>query len=103
MKKKNLNNIDPTKLRLFHDNVLIEAFEIESKDGIVNPSSYEDKPELGVVLSVGPGRVLESGEVISPQVKKNDIVLFNKYSPVKINVDGRDFYVVREEDIVGAT
>ena len=94
--------MDITKFRILHDNVLVKTFEIEKKDGIVKPSSYEDKPELGEVISKGPGHWLECGQLIEVEVDKGETVLFNKYSATKFNLDGYDYFIVRAEDIVGA-
>ena len=92
--------MDITKFRILQDNVLVEALDIKEKDGIIKPSSYEDKPELGIVRSVGKGRMLDNGTIISIDVKVGDTVLFNRYSATKYNLDGNDFFIVREEDIV---
>jgi len=81
---------DITKYTLLHDNVLIKGIKVEEVDGIINPDSYEDKPEIGEVISVG-----------NVKVYVGDKVLFNKYSTTKFNLDGMDFFMVREEDIVG--
>ena len=90
------NQFDITKYALLHDNVLIEALEVEeSVSGIISPSQYEDKPEFGRVISVGVGIIMEEA------VEKDDIVVFNKYSTTKFRVEGKDYYVVRLEDIVG--
>ena len=93
-------NLDITSFTILHDNVLVQAIEITERDGIVKPSSYEDKPELGKVLAVGSGRQLESGEVVALKVKPGQIALFNEYSATKINLEGTDFYIIREEDII---
>lgn len=94
------NNLDITKFTFFLDNVLIKAIQIKERDGIVKPSSYEDKPELGEVIAFGKGRVFDTGIVEPIELKKGDIVLFNRYSATKYNFDGVDHYVVRIEDVV---
>ena len=96
------NNLDIKKFRIFHDNVLVEPVIVEERDGIIKPTLTENKPELGKVLSIGPGRWLESGDVVPMQVKVGETVYFNQYSSTKINLDGTTYYIVREEDIVGA-
>lgn len=96
-------NIDITKFNILYDNVLVKAVEISEKDGIVKPAQYEDKPEIGEVLNVGEGRLLESGDILPLKVKKGDTVFFNKYSSTKFNFDGDDIYLVREDDIVAYT
>lgn len=96
-------NIDITKFNILYDNVLIRAVEITEKNGIVKPAQYEDKPEIGEVLNVGEGRMLENGTIVPLKVKKGDTVFFNKYSSTKFNFDGDDIYLVRQEDIVAYT
>lgn len=90
-----------TNYQMLYDNILVEAIEIEEVDGVIRANSYDDKPEEGVVVSVGHGRVFESGEVVPLQIKEKDRVLFNKYSSTKFNLEGKEYFVVREEDIVG--
>ena len=94
------SNIDITKFKFFLDNVLIKAIQIEKRDGIIRPANYEDKPELGEVIAYGKGRVFDTGVIEPIELKKGDIVLFNRYSATKYNFDGNDFYVVRIEDVV---
>lgn len=95
------SNLDITKFNVLYDNVFVKGIELEERDGIVKPAQYDDKPELGVVIKVGMGRLFENGEIVPLAVKEGDTVYFNKYSTVKFNFDGNDYYVVREEDIVG--
>lgn len=96
-------NVDITKFHILYDNVFVKGINIEEKDGIVKPAQYEDKPEIGEVISIGEGRIFENGSIVPLKVKTGDIVYFNKYSTTKFNFDGEDFYVVREEDIIGYT
>jgi len=86
------NKQDITKYKFLLDNILVKGIKIEEVDGIYNPDSYEDKPEIGEVVSVG-GQVEE--------IKVGDTVLFNKYSTTKFNFDGVDYFVVRSEDCIG--
>jgi len=86
---------------LLYDNIFVRAVKIEEADGIAIPSKYDDKPELGEVINTGRGRLLEDGTVVPLEVKKGDTVYFNKYSTTKFNIDGEDYYVVREEDVIG--
>jgi len=94
-------NLDVSSFNILYDNVFVKGLEIEERDGIVKPASYDDKPELGVVIKVGGGRLLDDGAVVPLSVKPGDTVYFNKYSTTKFNFDGEDYFVVREEDIVG--
>lgn len=99
--KKQPTNIDIRDFQLLHDHVLIQEVKIEEKDGIVVPDSYEGKPELGRVISVGSGRIADNGSIVDLVVRRDDTVYFNRYTTTKYNFDGNDYYVVREEDIVG--
>lgn len=92
---------DITKYKLLYDNVLIKGIKIDDIDGIIQPDSYEDKPQLGEVITVGTGRLLDSGATKELDVKVGDHVLFNQHSTTKFNLDGNDFYIVREEDVTG--
>lgn len=77
---------------LVSDNVLLEAVEVRSDDDvIVNPASYSDKPEVGLVLKTGPK---------AEHVAEGDVVLFSKYLASKYRFGGKDYFVVKEDDIV---
>lgn len=95
-----VSKIDVSKFNILYDNVFVKGIRVEERDGIIKPAQYDDKPELGEVIKVGNGKLLDNGTVIPLSVKPGDTVYFNKYSTVKFNVDGSDFYVVRQEDIV---
>jgi len=86
------NNQDITKYTLLLDNILVRGIKAEEVDGILNPDSYEDKPEMGIVISVGSK---------AKEIQVGDTVLFNKYSTTRFNLDGTDYFVVRLEDIIG--
>jgi len=90
------------KLRPLHDRVIVKRVEEEklSAGGIVIPDSATEKPIRGKVLSVGNGKVLESGEVRKLDVKAGDTVLFGKYSGTEVKVDGEELLVMREDDIM---
>ena len=96
-------NIDVSKFHILYDNVFVKGISIEEKDGIVKPAQYEDKPEIGEVISVGEGRIFDNGNIVPLKVQAGDIVYFNKYSTTKFNFDGADYYVVREEDVIAFT
>lgn len=98
MKKTKKTNIQD--FNILYDNVFVKGIEVEEVGGILTPSSYEDKPELGEVLKIGEGRIFENGTVIPLRVAVGDVVYFNKYSSTKFRFDGEDYFVVREEDIV---
>lgn len=95
--------LNPLDFTLLYDNVLVEQVEQEDVDesGIIRPQNYEDKPEIGKVLSIGKGRLFDNGTIVPLEVKVGDIVYFNKYSSVKVRLDTTDFFILREEDIQG--
>lgn len=98
-KQKQSNDI--TKFKLLYDNILVKAIEIEESGGVIRPNQYEDKPELGEVVSVGEGRIFDTGVIEPLRLKVGDSVYFNKYSTTKFNVNGTDYYIIREEDCIG--
>lgn len=84
------------------DRVLIEPMskEEKTKSGIFLPETADkERPEQGKVLAVGPGKT-ENGKTTKPSVKKGDVVLFSKYGPNEIKIDGREYLIAREEDIL---
>lgn len=88
------------------DRVIIKpiAEDITTKSGIVLPETVEkEKAEKGEVLAVGPGRVLDNGQVAPMSVKIGDKVMFKKYSPDEIKVDGEELLVISESDILAIT
>jgi chaperonin GroES len=90
-------------VRPLHDRVLVKrlAEEERSKGGIIIPDTAKEKPIQGEIIAVGLGRVTEDGKVRPLDVKKGDRVLFGKYAGTEIKVDGDDFLMMREEDILG--
>lgn len=89
-------------MRPLHDRVIIKRAEEEttSAGGIVLPGSAAEKPSRGHVISVGRGKILENGEVRPLDVKAGDQVLFGKYSGNEVKIDGEDFIVMREDEIM---
>ena len=90
-------------IRPLHDRVVVKRMEEEttSAGGIVIPDSATEKPMRGEVVSVGNGKVADSGEVRALDVKAGDQVLFGKYSGTEVKIDGEDLLVMREDDIMG--
>jgi chaperonin GroES len=90
-------------IRPLHDRVLIQRVKEEekTKGGIIIPDSAKEKPVEGKVTAVGNGRILEDGKVRKLEVKKGDRVLFGKYSGTEVKIDGEDFVMLREEEILG--
>ncbi|HSQ70064.1 MAG TPA: co-chaperone GroES [Steroidobacteraceae bacterium] len=93
---------DKLKIRPLHDRVIIQRLEAETKSagGIVIPDTAAEKPIRGKVMAVGKGKILESGDVRPLDVKVGDHVLFGKYSGTEVKVDGNEYLVMREEDVM---
>ena len=91
------------KIRPLHDRVVVRRMEEErtSSGGIVIPDSATEKPIQGEVIAVGNGRILDSGDVRALDVKVGDRVLFGKYSGTEVKIEGEDYLVMREEEIMG--
>ena len=90
------------ELRPLHDRVVIKRLEEErtSPGGIVIPDSAAEKPVRGEVLAVGPGKIMENGEIRKPAVQVGDAVLFGKYSGTECKLDDDELVVMREDDIM---
>ena len=91
------------QIRPLHDRVIVERLEVErtTASGIVIPDNAGEKPDQGEVIAVGPGKRDEAGKLLPMDVKVGDRVLFGKYSGQNVKVDGEEFLVMREEDIMG--
>jgi chaperonin GroES len=92
------------KIKPLSDHILIEPIKKEEKTkaGILLPDTAEkEKPEEGLVVAVGPGRKVSSGKIIPMSVKEGQKVLFTKYGPNEVKVDGKEYLIAREEDILG--
>ncbi len=89
-------------IRPLDDRVVVEPLEAEvkTKGGIVLPDSAKEKPTKGKVISVGDGKLLDSGERAKLLVKKGDQVLYGKYSGTEITVDGKEYLILKENDIL---
>ena len=90
-------------IRPLHDRVVVRRMEEDrtSAGGIVIPDSAAEKPVQGEILAVGHGKVLDNGEVRALDLKVGDRVLFGKYSGTEVKLDGEDYVVMREDDIMG--
>ena len=88
-------------LKPLQDRVIIKPAEAEevSKGGIILPDTAKEKPQQGEIMAVGPGKVADNGDLIKPQVKKGDKVLYGKYSGTEVTVEGEEYLIVRESDI----
>lgn len=90
-------------IKPLHDRVVIERLEEElmSAGGIVLPDSAKQKPVRGRVVSIGPGKLVDNGQVIPLGVKEGDEVLFGQYSGTEVKISGQEYVVMREDDIMG--
>jgi chaperonin GroES len=90
------------QVRPLQDRVLVERTQEEKKTagGIFIPDTNSEKPAEGKVVSVGPGKVIEGGTLRKLDVKAGDKILFSKYSGTEIKVDGKDYLIMREDDIL---
>jgi chaperonin GroES len=89
-------------LKPLHEKVVVERVEAETKSagGIVIPDSAKEKPMRGTVVAVGPGRVLESGELKALGVKKGDTILFGGFAGSEVKLDGKEYLIVDESEIL---
>ena len=99
--KKEVRQMAKTKVQPLGDRVLIKQLDAEekTKGGIILPDTAKEKPQEAEVVAVGKGKV-EDGKTIAPEVKAGDKVLYGKYSGTEIKVDGEEFIIVKEEDIL---
>ena len=91
------------KVKPLSDRVLVLRIEEDEKTsgGIIIPDTAKEKPQEGKVVAAGPGRVDENGKRIPMAVKKNDRILFGKYSGTEIQIEGVEHIIMREDDILG--
>ena len=90
------------KLKPLSDRIVVKAHEAEEKtaSGIILPDTAKEKPQMGEVLAVGPGKLNENGTLNNMTLKKGDKVLYGKYSGSEVSVDGEDLMIMRESDIL---
>jgi chaperonin GroES len=91
------------KVRPLHDRVLIKRIEETEtvRGGIIIPDSAKEKPQEAEVVAAGTGKRLENGTVVPLEVKAGDRILFGKYSGTEIKLDGQEFLILREDEILG--
>src|SRR6201987_6432290 len=92
-----------TKFTPLHDRILVRRVEEANttRGGIIIPDSAKDKPQEGEVVSAGKGKINEEGKVRPLDIKEGDRILFGKYSGTEIKIDGEDFIIMREEEVLG--
>ena len=91
------------KFRPLHDRVLIKVLDSEEKTsgGIIIPDTAKEKPQEGEVAAVGPGAKSEDGKIMPMDVKVGDVVLFGKWSGTEVKIDGTEYSIMKESDIMG--
>ena len=91
------------KLRPLDDRVVIKQSDAEEKTagGIFLPDTAKEKPQIGKVVAVGPGKLLENGNRSDMSVKKNDEVIYGKYMGNDVEIDGQKYVIVRQSDLLG--
>jgi len=89
-------------VRPLHDKILVKRLEAAevTKGGIIIPDTAKEKPQEGKVMAVGSGRVTEEGTVVPLEVKKGDKILFSKYGGTDINIDGEEYIILEENEVV---
>jgi chaperonin GroES len=90
-------------LKPLGDRVIIKVLEKEEKTsgGIVLPDKAKEKPQEGEVMAVGPGRILDDGTRVQMDVKEGDKVVYSKYAGTEIKIDGEEYLILRQDDILG--
>ena len=93
------------KFRPLHDRVLIKVLDSEEKTagGIIIPDTAKEKPQEGEVVAVGPGLKNDNGKVAPMDVKVGDIVVFGKWSGTDVKIDGKEYSIMKESDIMGVS
>ena len=90
------------KIKPLADRVVVEPAEAEevSAGGIILPDTAQEKPQQGKIVAVGPGKVSDSGNLVEPTLKAGDSVLYGKYSGTEVTIDGTEYSIMRESDIL---
>ena len=91
------------KVRPLHDRIIVQRLEEEEQQvgGIIIPDTAKEKPQQGKVVAVGKGKVKEDGGILPMDVKEGDTILFGKYSGQEIKLDGDDYLIMREDEVLG--
>jgi chaperonin GroES len=91
------------KFRPLHDRVVIRRLNAEEKSagGIIIPDTAQEKPMEGEVVAVGPGARNEQGQIVAPDVKAGDSILFGKWSGTEVKLDGEELLIMKESDVMG--
>ena len=91
------------KLRPLQDRILVQRVEEEktTKGGIIIPDTAKEKPAEGKVIAVGNGKVGDDGKRIALEIKEGDRILFGKYSGTEVKIEGEEYLIMREDDVLG--
>src|SRR5256712_6381165 len=91
------------KVRPLHDRILLKRIEEKEsvKGGIIIPDTAKEKPQEGIVEAVGNGKILENGTKLTLEVKEGDHILFGKYSGAEIKIEGEEYLILREDEVLG--
>jgi chaperonin GroES len=91
------------KLRPLQDRILVQRVEEETKTkgGIIIPDTAKEKPAEGVVKAVGNGKVADDGNRVALEIKVEDRILFGKYSGTEVKIEGEEYLIMREDDVLG--
>jgi len=91
------------KIRPLQDRIIVQRVEEEQKTagGIIIPDTAKEKPQIGKVIAAGKGKKTEDGKILPMDVKKGDKVLFSKYSGSEVKMNGEEYLIMREDDILG--
>jgi chaperonin GroES len=91
------------KIRPLQDRILVKRLEEEerTKGGIIIPDTAKEKPSEGLVVAVGKGKVSDDGKTLPLDVKKDDRILFSKYAGTEVKIEGTEYLIMREDDVLG--
>jgi chaperonin GroES len=92
-----------TKLTPLHDRILVKRIEEQEtiRGGIIIPDTAKEKPQEGEVIAVGKGKINEDGKVFPLDVKQGDRILFGKYAGTEVKIDGEEFLIMKEDEVLG--
>ncbi|WP_319405370.1 co-chaperone GroES [uncultured Desulfosarcina sp.] len=93
------------KLRPLQDRILVQRVKEDekTKGGIIIPDTAKEKPAEGTVIAAGNGKLSENGKRVALDVKKGDRILFGKYSGTEVKIEGEEYIIMREDDVLGIT
>jgi chaperonin GroES len=92
------------KVKPLEDRIIVKALDAEEKTagGIIIPDNAKEKPQRGEVMAIGPGKVSDKGTKIEMSLKKGDTILYGKYSGTEVKIDGVEYIIMRESDVLAS-